>query len=180
MNAQVKTILLTVLTLSVFTIAIVELTGVSSHSLYNKFGIGTPPSHGTDPEERNQRTEEINKMPKTEIAFEQDHFDFGKVKINTKVRHAFRFINIGENPLMIADAQASCGCTIPSFSKAPVMPGDYGEIIVEFNTAGRLGTNHKSVMVFSNAKREKVSVSFDAEVVREDGTTLEEESPSAK
>jgi hypothetical protein len=174
MNAQVKTILLTVLTLSVFTIAIVELTGVSSHSLYNKFGIGTPPSHGTDLEERNQRTTEINKMPKTEIAFEQDHFDFGKVKLNTKVRHAFRFLNIGENPLMIADAQASCGCTIPSFSKAPVMPGDYGEITVEFNTAGRLGTNHKSVMVFSNAKREHVSVSFDAEVVRADGSSAGE------
>lgn len=174
MNAQVKTILLTLLTLSVATIAIIELTGVSSRSLYNKFGIGQAPAHATDLDERNHRTEEINKMPKTEIAFEQDHFDFGKVKLNTKVRHAFKFTNIGENPLMIADAQASCGCTVPSFSREPVLPGATGEITVEFNTTGRLGTNHKSVMIFSNARREKISVSFEAEVVREDGSSAGE------
>lgn len=165
MNKQVKTILLTILTLSVFTIAIIELTGVSSRSLYDKFNIGSGSTHGTELSERNQRAEEISKMPKTEMVFDQDHFDFGKVKIGNKVRHAFRFRNVGENPLMIADAQASCGCTIPSFSKAPVLPNGTGEITVEFNTTGRLGKNHKSVMVFSNANREKVSVSFDAEVV---------------
>lgn len=165
MNKQVKTILLTILTLSVFTIAIIELTGISSRSLYDKLNIGSGSTHGTELSERNQRSEEISKMPKTEMVFDQDHFDFGKIKIGTKVRHAFRFKNVGENPLMIADAQASCGCTIPSFSKTPVLPNQGGEITVEFNTAGRLGKNHKSVMVFSNANREKVSVSFEAEVV---------------
>lgn len=165
MNSQVKTILLTVLTLSFFTIAIIEISGVSSRALYNKYGVGRPPTHATELDERNQRMEEVGKMPKTNIAFEQDHFNFGKVKIGEKVRHAFKFKNTGEKPLMIADAQASCGCTIPSFSNKPILPGEDGEIMVEFNTAGRKGENHKSVMVFSNANQDKIAISFEAEVV---------------
>lgn len=165
MNAQVKTILLTVLTLSLLTIAIVELSGVSTRSLYYKYGIGSAPSHATELDERNERMNEVSKMPKTNIHFEEEHFDFGNVKLGQKVRHVFKFKNTGENPLMISDAQASCGCTVPSFSKAPVLPGNDGEILVEFNTAGRKGTNHKAVMIFSNATRDRVSVSFDAEVV---------------
>jgi hypothetical protein len=165
MNSQVKTILLTVVTLSLFTIAIIEVSGISTRALYNKYGLGSSPSHAIDLDERGKRNEEVSKMPKTNIAFEQDHFNFGKVKMGEKVRHAFKFKNIGENPLMISDAQASCGCTVPSFSKAPVMPGEDGEITVEFNTANRKGENHKSVMVFSNATRDKIAISFDAEVV---------------
>lgn len=164
MNAQVKTILLTVLTLSLFTIAIIELTGVSSRALFNKYGIGAPPPHATDLEERNARESAVKKMPKTNIHFFEEKFDFGKVKEGGKVRHAFKFKNTGENPLMISDAMASCGCTVPSFSKEPVLPGNDGEIMVEFNTQGRKGKNHKSVIIVSNASREKVSVSFDAEV----------------
>lgn len=164
MNAQVKTILLTVLTLSVFTIAIVELTGVSSRALFNKYGIGPQPASSTDTDERTAREKAVKSMPETAIYFYEEQFDFGKVKEGEKVRHAFKFKNLGENPLMISDAKASCGCTVPSFSKEPVLPGKEGEIIVEFNSKGRKGKNHKSVMVFSNADREKVSVSFDAEV----------------
>lgn len=165
MNSQVKTILLTVVTLSLFTIAIIEISGISSRALFNKYGIGSAPTHATDLAVRNERMEEVNKMPKTNIAFDQDHFNFGKVKIGEKVRHSFKFKNIGQNPLMISDAQASCGCTIPSFSNKPIMPGNEGEIMVEFNTTGRKGENHKSVMVFSNATRDKIAISFDAEVV---------------
>lgn len=165
MNPQVKTILLTVLTLSVFTIAVVELTGVSSRALFNKYGIGSPPPHATDLEERTHRENAVKQMPKTAIFLLEDKFDFGKVKEGEKVRHAFTFKNVGEHPLMISDAIASCGCTVPSFSKEPVLPGKDGEIMVEFNTQGRKGKNHKSVIIVSNADREKVSVSFDAEVV---------------
>jgi len=164
MNKQVKTILLTVLTLSVFTIALVELSGISTRSLYYKYGIGSPPSHATDLDERNARMDQVGRMPKTDIYFPEEHYDFGKVKIGQKVTHAFKFKNTGLYPLMISDAQASCGCTVPSFSKDPVLPGKEGEILVEFNTAGRAGNNHKAVMIYSNAARERVSVSFDAEV----------------
>lgn len=165
MNPQIKTILLTVLTLSVFTIAVIELTGVSKHALFNKYGVGGQPGHTTELEERTAREEKVKSMPKTAIYFYEEKFDFGKVKEGEKVQHAFKFKNIGDNPLMISDAMASCGCTVPSFSKEPVLPGAEGEIKVEFNSKGRMGKNHKSVLVVSNADREKVSVSFEVDVV---------------
>jgi hypothetical protein len=165
MNPQIKTILLTILTLSLFTIAIIELTGVSSRALFNKFGIGTPPPHATDLAERNEREALVKKLPKTNIYLLEQKYDFGKVKEGEKVKHVFKFKNTGQEPLMISDAIASCGCTVPSFSKQPVLPGDDGEIMVEFNTKGRKGKNHKNVIIVSNAAQEKVSVSFEAEVV---------------
>lgn len=164
MNAQVKTILLTISTLSLFTIAIIELTGVSSRALFNKYGIGNPPPHATDLAERNARETMVKAMPKTNIYLLEPKFDFGKVKEGGKVKHAFKFKNVGQNPLMISDALASCGCTVPSFSKEPVLPGNDGEITIEFDTKGRKGKNHKSVIIVSNANQEKVSISFDAEV----------------
>jgi hypothetical protein len=164
MNKQVKTILLTILTLSVFTIAIIELSGISTRALFNKYGIGTQPAHATEPGERNERMNRANSMPKTAIYFYEEHFDFGKIKEGAVVQHAFRFKNLGEHPLLISDVAASCGCTVPTFSKEPVLPGNEGEILVEFNSKGRTGKNHKSVMVFSNADRERLSISFDVEV----------------
>jgi len=166
MNTQVKTILLTILTLSLFTIAIIELSGISTRALFNKYGIGTPPSHATELSERQAREAEVKKMPRTSIFFPEAHYDFKKVTEGEKVSHAFRFRNTGQHPLMISDAIASCGCTVPSFSREPVLPGQEGEIIVAFDTRGRIGKNHKSVLIVSNAEREKVSVSFDAEVVK--------------
>ncbi|WP_118951233.1 DUF1573 domain-containing protein [Taibaiella helva] len=164
MNAQVKTILLTILTLSLFTIAIIELTGVSSRALFNKYGIGTSPAHATELEERNARSEEVKKMPETTMSFAEAHYDFGKVKEGGKIKHAFKFKNTGKQPLMISDVITSCGCTVPSFSKEPVLPGQEGEVIAEFNTKKRVGKNHKNLIVVSNANPNRVSLSFEAEV----------------
>ncbi|MFT4061959.1 MAG: DUF1573 domain-containing protein [Edaphocola sp.] len=164
MNTQLKTILLTAATLSLLTIAVIEISGISSRALYNKYGVGTPPPHATELAERNAREKQVKSLPKTQIFFPEEHFDFGKVKEGEKVRHSFKFRNTGKNPLMISDAQASCGCTVPTFSREPVMPGNEGDIVVEFNTKGRKGKNHKNVLITSNADRERVSVSFDAEV----------------
>ncbi len=164
MNTQVKTILLTVLTLSVLTIALVEISGVSQRALFNKYGIGTQSGHSTELDERNEREAKVKEMPKTKMVIPEDKFNFGKIKEGEKVRHAFKFKNLGENPLMISDAIVSCGCTVPSFSKDPILPGGEGEIMVEFNSAGRKGHQQKNVLIVSNADREKISVSFEAEV----------------
>ncbi len=164
MNTQVKTILLTILSLSLLTIALVELSGISTRALFNKYNIGSPPPHATEQQERSEREQRVKEMPKTEISFYEEHFNFGIVKEGDKVRHTFKFKNTGKYPLLISDAMASCGCTVPSFSREPIGPGQDGEILVEFNSRGRKGKNHKSVMIFSNATREKIAISFDAEV----------------
>lgn len=154
MNQQLKTILLTVLTLSVFTIALVELSGVSRTALFNKFG-GTEQTH--------QHTSlKIPDIPKTTIAFEHTRHNFGTIVEGEKVSHVFTFKNTGDHPLVIVQAVASCGCTVPSYSKEPVPPGGEGSVTVEFNSRNRAGHQSKNVMIYSNAQEEAMSIGFEA------------------
>lgn len=165
MNPQLKTILLTILTLSVFAIALVELSGVSSNALFNKYGIGEGGSHvHEDPALVDKRKEEASTMPKTIISFDDTKHDFGTITEGEKVSHAYHFKNAGTNPLLISNAVASCGCTVPSYPKEPIPPGGEGEIVVEFNSTNRVGIQNKNVLVYSNAQEESVSIGFTVDV----------------
>jgi hypothetical protein len=167
MNAQLKTILLTVITLSLFTITLVELSGVSSTALFNKYHFGSGGSDkgvGLTNHEADQRHQQALAMPKTILAFTDTKFSFGKIKEGDVVKHAFHFKNAGNAPLLISRAEASCGCTVPSFPKEPVPPGGEGDVLVQFDSHNRKGHQQKNVLVWSNSQLEKMSIGFDAEV----------------
>ncbi|MCD6062561.1 MAG: hypothetical protein K0R82_472 [Flavipsychrobacter sp.] len=167
MNTQLKTILLTVLTLSIFVIALVELSGVSSTALFNKYGIGNggtgQMSEGT-PDEQLQKDAQRKAMPKTTISFDDTKHSFGTITDGEVVKHAYKFKNTGEHPLLISNAVASCGCTVPSYPKEPIPPGGEGEILVEFNSKNRVGHQQKNVLIYSNAQEEAMSIGFDVDV----------------
>ena len=78
-------------------------------------------------------------------------YNFGKITDGEKVEFSFRFKNTGNKPLIVSNATASCGCTVPEKPEAPVMPGETGFIKVAFNSQGRVGDTHKEVNVTSNA-----------------------------
>lgn len=84
------------------------------------------------------------------IKFEEYSFDFGKVKSGTKVIHTYDFKNIGGTSLIISNANANCGCTVPYFPKEPILPGENGTIKVIFDTQGRFGFQTKKINVFAN------------------------------
>lgn len=163
MNPQLKTILLTVLTLSCFVIALVELSGVSQTALFNKYHIGSS-STGMTTSEVDNRTQQVATMPKTTIQFIDSFYSFGSIKEGDVVTHAFRFKNTGTNPLLISKADVSCGCTVPSFSKEPIAPGAEGKIDVQYNSKGHPGHQHKNVIVHSNGQLEAISIGFEADV----------------
>ncbi len=163
MNAQLKTILLTVATLSLFAIALVELSGVSRTALFNRFSIED--HHRAHAHEETESVKEkIAQLPKTEIRFEETMHQFGKIKEGTVARHDFKFTNIGDHPLIIFKTDASCGCTVPSYPKEPIAPGGTGTITVEFNSKGRPGHQKKMLIIHSNAQQEALSIGFEAEV----------------
>ncbi len=156
MNQQLKTVLLTIATISLFVIALVELSGVSKTALINKF---------SDKDEHKVWEDRAEAMPKTIISFEDTKHDFGTITEGEKVTHSFKFINTGMNDLVIQKAVASCGCTVPSYPKNPIPPGDSGVITVEFNSANRPGMQRKNIMVYSNAQASAISIGFEANVV---------------
>lgn len=164
MNTTIKTVMLTVLTLSVFAMALVELSGVSRTALFNKFDGKEEHTHEISAEDQAKRDEEVKKMPKTTLEVLNTKHDFGVIKDGDKVRHTWKVKNTGTNPLFISNVQTSCGCTAPFFSKEPILPGNEGEITIEFNSAGKVGDVHKNALIIANADNAPFSIGFTAKV----------------
>ena len=80
-----------------------------------------------------------------------DTFDFGEVPLGPDVTHDFIFTNIGNQPLIIMDANPSCSCTTPEWDKAPIPPGQNGKIKVGYKTKDHAGPFNKDVYIQSNA-----------------------------
>ena len=85
------------------------------------------------------------------LQFETDNHDFGKVAEGTIATYEFKFKNTGNQPAIIANVQASCGCTTPDWTKTPVLPGKSGVIKAMYSSAARPGVFNKTVTVTSNA-----------------------------
>ena len=91
-----------------------------------------------------------------EIKFDKYIHNFGEFsELSPKVTCVFTYTNVGNAPLVINQAVASCGCTVPEYTKQPVMPGQKGEIKVTYNGAGKFpGHFKKSITVRTNGKVE--------------------------
>lgn len=90
--------------------------------------------------------------PAASFDFGDKVYDFGTVSEGEEVMHTYTFTNTGEAPLVIQSASASCGCTVPSYSKEPVPVGGKGEIQVKFNSANRSGVQNKIVTITANTQ----------------------------
>ena len=84
------------------------------------------------------------------MKFEKDVYEFGTITEGQKVAYDFVFENKGESPLIIKNAAASCGCTVPEWPKDPILPGEKGKINVVFNSAGKSGLQDKVVTITAN------------------------------
>ncbi len=84
------------------------------------------------------------------MTFKQDTIDFGTVKQGTKVEMDFVFKNTGKTPLIITSAEGSCSCTVPNYPKEPIAPGKSGTIHVVFDSANKMGLQHKTATIISN------------------------------
>ena len=85
------------------------------------------------------------------IKFKTEIIDYGTVLQNSDGQRIFTFTNTGDAPLLITKVKTSCGCTVPSYSKAPILPGETGELKIKYDTK-RLGTFTKTVVVTSNSE----------------------------
>ncbi|MEP6616598.1 MAG: DUF1573 domain-containing protein [Ginsengibacter sp.] len=103
----------------------------------------------------------------TTVTIIDSAYNFGKVTDGEKVEYNYRFINSGTKPLIISDARASCGCTVPEKPDAPIPPGQTGYLKVVFNSKGRVGDVHKEITVTSNAYPAFPALQLKGEVVPE-------------
>ena len=86
------------------------------------------------------------------ISFEKDFHDFKNLIAGENVTYAFKFKNTGKSLLLISNVSTSCGCTVSSFPKQPIKPGESATIDVSFDSKGRHGLQTKTISVFSNTQ----------------------------
>jgi hypothetical protein len=92
-----------------------------------------------------------------EIKFSKDVHDYGTIQQQANGECSFEFKNTGKAPLIISNAQGSCGCTVPEWPKEPIAPGKSASIKVKYDT-NRIGAISKTVTVTSNATNEPTKV----------------------
>lgn len=95
------------------------------------------------------------------MTFDETEYDFGTIQQGEAQEHVFTFTNTGDAPLVITDAKSSCGCTVPTFTKEPIAPGEKGEMLVKFNGSGR-NQVMKTVTVTANTESGKEMVRIKA------------------
>ncbi|WP_044171846.1 DUF1573 domain-containing protein [Flectobacillus major] len=112
------------------------------------------------------------------IKFKAESHDFGKVEEGTLATYTFEFTNTGTAPVVISNAQPSCGCTTPDWTREPVLPGKTGKVTASFNSAGRPGGFNKTVTVISNSETPTIALTIKGEVVPKSAESAPAASPA--
>ena len=112
------------------------------------------------------------------IKFTKETHEFGKVEEGVQASHTFEFTNTGTAPVVISNAQPSCGCTTPDWTKEPVMPGKTGFVKASFNSSGRPGNFNKNITVISNSETPQIALTIKGEVIPKPATEEKKAEPA--
>ena len=99
------------------------------------------------------------------VKFNTKAHDFGDILITDgPVSHTFTFTNISDKPVVIHNVVSSCGCTVPKWTKAPVKPGESGEIEVTFKNDQGPYHFYKTLTVYISGLERPVSLKITGDV----------------
>ncbi len=108
------------------------------------------------------------------ISFNETSYDFGRFKEEVgSVSHKFEFTNTGNEPLIINNVRASCGCTTPEWTKTPIAPGAKGFIEVTYKAENRPNKFHKTVTVQTNSTTPTVILTITGDVIPREKTVAD-------
>lgn len=101
-----------------------------------------------------------------EIKFDKQTHNFGTLNPDSAFATCvFSFTNVGEQPLVVNQAFASCGCTVPTYTREPIQPGEKGEIKVTYNGRGAsAGHFRKTVTVRTNGATEMTRLYIEGDI----------------
>lgn len=102
--------------------------------------------------------------PVTSVALSESNFDFGKIKKGDHKEHTYEITNTGTNPLIIAQVKPGCGCTVPDYTKDPILPGQKGKITLKFDSSNFDGMVTKQAEIFANVEKSPMLLTFSADI----------------
>ena len=107
---------------------------------------------------------EAQAKPLTTIALSESDFEFGKIRKGEHVEHVYEITNTGTNPLIISQVKPACGCTVPDYTKEPILPGQKGKVTLKFDSSNFDGLVHKQAEVYANVEKAPVVLTFSADI----------------
>ena len=110
-----------------------------------------------------QKPEVEESLDGPKMSFESKVVDYGKIEHNADGNREFVFTNSGTEPLIIKNAKGSCGCTVPTWPREPIAPGDTAEIGVKYAT-NRVGRFTKTITLTTNADKKPTILTIKGEV----------------
>jgi hypothetical protein len=102
-------------------------------------------------QQQDQANEQANNPNAPIINFDKTVHDYGTMQQHADGNCEFKFTNDGKEPLILSNVRSSCGCTVPTWPRQPILPGQSEVIKVKYDTK-RIGMINKSIHVYSNAK----------------------------
>ena len=96
--------------------------------------------------------------------FEEEVIDYGNIAQNDNGVRTFKFTNRGRTAIVISKVKTSCGCTVPTFPKQAILPGESGTIDIKYAT-NRVGKFSKSIVVISNADNSEKKLRIKGNVI---------------
>ena len=122
--------------------------------------------HNHDEENgENAMLKEAQSKPLTNIVLTDSEYSFGDIKKGEKVKHVYEITNTGSNPLIISAVKPTCGCTAPEYTKDPILPGQKGQITLEFDSTNFDGSVFKTAEVYANVEKAPIQLSFTANII---------------
>ena len=98
------------------------------------------------------------------VKFNTEKHDFGKIKQGTPVVYFFEITNTSDKPIVVENASASCGCTIPEKPEKPINPGATGKLKVQYSAAA-VGPFTKDIFIKLAGVEQPKTVHITGEVV---------------
>lgn len=86
------------------------------------------------------------------MTFEESTYDFGRIIQGEKIAFSYHFENTGKNALVINNVRTSCGCTVGTFPRESIKPGEKGKIEIVFDSKGKKGFQNKTATVVANTQ----------------------------
>ncbi len=116
----------------------------------------------------NANENNVNEADLPIMTFNEEEFNFGQINEGDVVTHNFAFTNTGHNDLIISNAKASCGCTIPYYPKEPIASGATDTIKVQFDSKGKSGQTTKSITITTNSIPNNQVIYIKGEIIKDE------------
>lgn len=116
-------------------------------------------------EDSEENTPTVDPATAPILVLDQESYDFGNVKAEETTEKVITFRNEGKGPLIIKSAKASCGCTVPEYSKEPVAVEEEGKLTVKYSAPAYNGHVSKTVTLTTNTVEGEKKFKITANVV---------------